>query len=53
MQKEHEEGLSKVLQETQVRNSQLEAIFESINDNIAAYGVDERPFRINSASMQL
>jgi len=35
MQKEHEEGLSKVLQETQVRKAQLAAIFESINDNIA------------------
>ncbi len=51
MRKEHEEYLHKLLQDTQVRNSQLEAIFESINDNIFAYGLDERPFRINSASM--
>ncbi|HTK08877.1 MAG TPA: ATP-binding protein [Ktedonobacteraceae bacterium] len=51
MRKEHEEYLRKLLQEMQTRNSQLEAIFESINDNVFAYGTDERPFRINSASM--
>src|ERR1700730_12262387 len=48
MKKEYEEGLSKILQETRMRNSQLEAIFESINDNIIAFGADELPFRINS-----
>jgi PAS domain S-box-containing protein len=50
--KAHEEYLRRVLQETQARNGQLEAIFHSINDNIIAYDLDECPIRINNASME-
>lgn len=48
-QKEREEHTHRLLHDIQTRASQLEAIFESINDNVFAYDTNEHLLQINKA----